>query len=180
MSFFRVLEGLPVYGPVAEAFSATGRGTHSEGLVVEFKADEDSPSWVGNFQPGWRRFNQGVPAPGSDQVLVVAGGQGHVIDARTRACLRVFGGGIEGIWSPKPGLVLVSDGISFEALGPSGTNWRSRRISWDGMAEIHVEGDELRGLAYAPTGPEDEWVPFRLDILTGEVTGGSFPPVLSG
>jgi len=43
---WEVLEGLPVYGAPAVSFSATGLGTHREGLVVKFKAY--AGDWIGN------------------------------------------------------------------------------------------------------------------------------------
>lgn len=39
MEPFRTLVGLPATGPWPEQFSATGRGTHREGFVVELNPE---------------------------------------------------------------------------------------------------------------------------------------------
>lgn len=55
MGDWKILKGLPAEGPLAVPFSTNGRGTHSEGLVVEF-VSETGERWVGNFQPGITEF----------------------------------------------------------------------------------------------------------------------------
>jgi hypothetical protein len=44
------------------------------------------------------------------------------------------------------------------------------------MANVRVESDRLKGDAYDPM--DDGWAPFELDLETGEVVGGSYPPGL--
>jgi hypothetical protein len=51
-ALFEDLPGLLRYGPTANQFSATGRGTHREGCVVRFFPEGAKP-WVGNFQRGF-------------------------------------------------------------------------------------------------------------------------------
>ena len=96
MSSFHVLPGLPPYGPLAlpVPFSATGMGTHKEGFVVEFLPGE-SASWVGNFQRGLSKFDLVVNEPGSNRLIVVAGGEAYLVDPLTRRCERTFGGAIQ-------------------------------------------------------------------------------------
>jgi hypothetical protein len=68
--------------------------------------------------------------------------------------------------------VLFGNGLWFELLGAVGLHWRSRRISWDGMREVRLEGLRLFGEAWSPF--EDCWLPFELDLCSGEFTGGSY------
>lgn len=178
-SHWEVLDALPVYGPPAKGFSATGQGLHQEGMVVRFSPS--TVSWVGNFQRGASQFNDVFEHPDGKHLVVVAGGQAYVVDAESQRLVAHFGCYIQGIIrAPMLGLVLLEDGTFFEALGPSGRVWRSRRISWDGMRNVSLEGNMVHGEAYAPWGPiEGSWYPFDLDARTGAVTGGSYngPPM---
>ena len=138
MSTFEVLAGLPPYGPEALAFSATGLGTHSEGFVVRFVTDDRS-DWVGNFQPGFTSCFAIVRHPNGHNYIVVAGGQAYIIDPCNPKSWEHFGASIEFVLEIKDvNGVLFGNGIAFEFIGSNGTRWKSRRISWDGMADLGV------------------------------------------
>jgi hypothetical protein len=172
MAKYEVLPGLPPYGPSAEGFSATGQGKHREGLVVRF-FPRSGESWVGNFQRGWGGCDAVFEYPeGTNIVIVVAGGQGYIVDPEARQCMETFGGSIESAHHvPELNAVVLGDGLWFEAMGPAGLLWRSGRISWDGMCELNVDGLTLSGKAGDPDG---RWTPFTLDLRTGEFDGGSY------
>jgi hypothetical protein len=111
---------------------------------------------------------------------VVAGGTAYVVDAHSHSLVAHFGAQIEQIVHvPANGIVLLGNGLWFEALGPAGTAWRSRRISWDGMRNVSLTGTVIRGEAYAPEGSDGTWYPFEVDTTTGTVSGGSYngPPM---
>jgi hypothetical protein len=168
----RALPGLPPYGPLAEAFSPSGTGVHREGFVVEFSPD-DAPTWVGNFQEGTTELRAILREPGTDRTIVIAGGTAYVVDVSTHACAHTFGGAIQEVFQVQEHLLMFSNGLWIEAHGPSGLVWRTRRVSWDGMRDLRLDGDALCGEAYDPM--NDEWAPFAVDVRTGEVTGGSYP-----
>jgi len=168
---FEILEGLPPYGPLAESFAAA-RGSSSEGFVVRFFPDQGE-SWVGNFPAGSSRRNVVFEHPNKRDFIVVAGGDGYVIDPVTRQCSNRFGGDIDTIISlPELTAIVFGNGLWFEALGTNGYLWRSKRISWDGIQNIKQEGLLLSGEAWSP--PDDCWYPFSLDLQSGEFTGGSY------
>lgn len=175
---WEVLDGLPAYGPMAVPFSATGQGTHREGLVVRLLPP--TGSWVGNFQRGHSSLDEVFGHPDGQHVVVVAGGTAYVVDAESHRLVATFGAQIEQILLvPAGGFVLLGNGLWFEALGPTGTAWRSRRISWDGMRNVSLAGTVVHGEAYAPEGLNGTWYPFELDAMTGAVSGGSYngPPM---
>ncbi len=175
---WEILDGLPAYGPAAQPFSATGFGTHSEGVVVKFLAT--SGEWMGNFQRGMSSCDEVFQHPDGRHLVVVAGGTAYVVDPEARLLARHFGAQIEHV-IPIPGepLVLLSNGLWLEALDARGTAWRSRRISWDGFRGLALDGHLLRGEAYAPEGVDGAWYGFEVDVRSGEVTGGSYsgPPM---
>ena len=175
---WEVLDGLPAYGPPADAFSATGLGKHREGLVVRIHAS--SGAWVGNFQRGLSSCDHVLDHPDGRHLLVIAGGTAYVVDPETRELARHFGCQIEYVFLlPGVPILLLGNGLWFEAIGGEGLRWRSRRISWDGLRSVVLDGNLLCGEAYAPEGPLGTWYPFQLDVLTGTVTGGSYygPPM---
>ena len=83
MEPFRTLVGLPATGPWPEQFSATGRGTHREGFVVEFNPGTSS-SWVGNFQRGLTNCDAVLLHPNAHSAIVIARGQCYLIDPKDR------------------------------------------------------------------------------------------------
>lgn len=175
---WEVLDGLPTSGPTAEPFSATGYGTHSEGLVVRFRSS--TGGWVGNFQRGLSSLDQVLSHPDRRHVVVIAGGTAYVVDAESHRLVTHFGADIEQVVpAPANGLVLLGNGLWFEALGSTGTAWRSRRVSWDGLRDVSLKEGVVRGEAYAPEGPDGRWYPFEVDVATGAVSGGSYngPPM---
>jgi hypothetical protein len=174
--YLRVLAGLPGTGPEPLQFSDGGR-THAEGFVVELTL-ASGDKWVGNFQPGIANASLALSDPNDPKhALIVSGGQAYVLEPETRKLVRSFGGGITDVLLvPNAAALIVGNGLWFERVEGGETVWQTRRISWDGMMDVRVDGEVLRGHAYDPIA--DEWTPFRVDIQTGEVTGGAYPPEL--
>lgn len=175
--YFRVLPGLPGTGEPPVRFNVTGMGVHSEGFVVEFTC-ASGQKWVGNFQAGVYGTSAVFTVLGrSDRALVIAEGQAYVVEPETHALIRTFGGQISGVFSLGDREAMIfGNGLWFECTGPEGLRWTTRRISWDGMMEVSLDGSQLHGNAFNPL--DDTWSPFDVDIDTGEVTGGSYPPEL--
>jgi hypothetical protein len=102
MASFKVLPGLPSVGAMPEQFSATGQGKHREGYVVEFTTARGE-RWVGNFQPGMTSYCAVLPEPGTSCLIVIAAGQGYVIDPESRACVRHMAPSVAGVPPALPG-----------------------------------------------------------------------------
>ena len=168
---FKILAGLPVYGDSPEQFSATGMGTHSEGFVVQFFPSGNNTSWVGNFQRGVNSFDEVLEHPDGSSVIVVAGGECYIVDVENRKLKDNFGAMFETVIRvPEKNIVIFGSCIDFEALDASGRIWQSRRISLDGIRSLKLEGDTLTGEAWSF---EDIWIPFSLDVNSGEHKGGA-------
>ena len=169
---YKVLNGLPPYGPQVKAFSSTGMGTHSEGFVVKFLPDSRN-DWVGNFQPGLTNMSKVIDHPNGVNIIVISGGQAYIVNPETEECEGEFGGQIETVL-PVPDLqaIVFGNGLWFEAIGPDGFLWRSRRISWDGMRNLNQQKVSLIGESYDPM--DDSWSEFSLDLTTGNVSGGTY------
>ena len=169
---FRELPGLPPYGPPAQNFSDTGYGKHSEGFVVEFFPDEDR-SWVGNFHRGMSKCDQVLPHFDGRHLIVVSGGSAYVVDPTTRAVVETFGAQIEYCAAAADlGALIFGNGLWFEFMFSNGSRTRTKRISWDGMRDVTLDGRELHGDAYDPM--QDIWIAFEVDMLEGTAKGGSY------
>jgi len=173
---FEILPGLPGTGPLPEQYSATGRGAHREGFVVRFSPREGAP-WVGNFQLGLGGCNGVFAHPNGSDLVIIAAGQGYVLDPESRTLSGHFGADISTVIEvPERNLLVFANGLWFEATGASGTVWQSRRVSWDGVRSVRRVGLTLEGEAYSPL--DGEWHPFSLDLVSGHAEGGSYngPP----
>lgn len=170
---FEKLPGLPGTGPLPEQFSATGRGTHSEGLVVRFEP-RDGAHWVGNFQRALSSYDAVLRHPDGEHVIVIAGGQGYAIDADNRRTIGLFGAAIVRAYDVESlGLVVVDhQGVAFEGIGREGRSWHTRRLSWDGFRNVEIGGTRLAGEAWNPM--DELWHGFVVNLATGASSGGSY------
>ena len=169
---FRVLPGLPSYGPRAIEFpSAWGRGAR-EGLVVEFNVSPQS-SWVGNFAPGLGGLDEVRPHPDGSAVLVITQGRMFYVDPAACTAVEVAHP-VFGVWAlpDTNDLIMSRQDIAFFRVGPQGVVWHTRRLSWDGFRDIRIDGLGVTGDAWSPV--EDCWMPFRVDVLSGRAEGGSY------
>lgn len=174
MERFEILAGLPPYGAVALPFPSDGTARHREGLVVRFNPASVEP-WVGNFQRGATTYDSVLAHPDGWQLVVVAGGQGYVIDPEMRSetqCLMPSAINFA-ISMPEFNQIVLGTGLEFGAIRVDGTGWNSGRLSWDGIRNISISTATLTGEAYSPMG--DSWSPFTLDLLTGESSGAIYP-----
>ncbi len=171
MEKFKILPGLPAYGDLPEQFSATGIGTHQEGLVVQISSFENRASGVGNFQPGLTSLDEVLEHPDGSSMIVVSGGECYIVDIERRSLKETFGGVYETIFRvPEKNIVIFGSSIDFDSLNSSGHLWQSRRISWHGIRHLNLEDDTLMGEAWSF---EDSWIPFSLDVNTGAYKGGT-------
>jgi len=169
---FEILPGLPPYGPMAVSFTMHGAHEHREGLVVRFHPSESEP-WVGNFLGGMTACNFVLDHPNETDVIVVAQGEACVVDPENRAIRDRIAVDVEEVIPlASLGSVIFRGLTDFTAIKADNSGWRSPRISWDGLRNIEVHGTELQGEAYTPI--EDAWLPFTLDLLTGNCLDGVY------
>jgi hypothetical protein len=169
---YKILRGLPGDGPTPELFSPSGQGAHREGLVVEFQSSKGK-RWIGNFQPGFCGADNVVKHPNDQFFMVISLGQGYLVNPDNPKEKNYFGGYIQHIIElPQFLSVVFGNGIAFVCIGRSGLLWKTKRISWDGMQNLRVVGQQLSGESWSPI--DNKWIPFELDLVTGKCNGGSY------
>ena len=85
----------------------------------------------------------------------------------------MFGYDIHEIFSlPEFNAILFVDDLEIDAINKEGRWWRTPRIAWDGISNIKIEGDTLYGDAFTAVG--EMWVPFTVDLRTGECRDGVY------
>jgi hypothetical protein len=169
---FETLPSLPPYGPLPLQFSATGQGTHQEGFVVRVLPAGGAP-WVGNFQGGWGSLTTVLRHPNGSSLVVVAAGQAYVVNAKSRGLEDQFGGDlVSALEAAEPRVIVIVGLTDLKILDVTG-RWDTPRLSWDGFDKVRVEGSAVLGDAWEPG--DEIYFPFRVDLRTREVSGGSFP-----
>jgi len=151
---------------------AFGGPQHSEGLVVRFWT-ATGETWVGNFHGYYGRASGVLDHPDKQRIIVLARGGGHVINPEAPEDVTTFGRGLfqEFHELPEFNAILFVDPLGMETIKKEGRWWCIPRISWDGISNIKIEGNTLQGEAYDPFA--DRWVPFTVDLRTGECEGFS-------
>jgi len=171
---YEKLDGLPPYGPMYISVTENDEPYFSEGYVVRF-FKSDGSSWVANFRPGWTNYYNIFDYPELKTVVVFAGGQGYIMSPDKEIPNYIFGLTITDVLQMSNGSLVCSDGIGITLLDKSnGQIWRSERISWDGIIDLEINNDILSGKAYDPTNSNQEWSDFSLNLLTKEITGGTW------
>jgi hypothetical protein len=172
---YEVLPGLPTEGSTAVPFGSGWAGAwsgHSEGLIVRFHPNSNA-HWVGNFQPGSGGWEGVLDHPDGTHVIALARGQGYVIEPAIRELVCIVPSSIQyAVDLPHLHAIVFSDGLGFEAIRSDGVWWTSPRISWDEVRVLKIEGTILRGEASSPVA--NSWVPFTLDLLTGQCDDGVY------
>lgn len=170
---YEILAGLPSYGPMYIPVSDTGEPFFSEGFVVRFYKKDDT-DWVANFEPGWTDMSLVADFPDANRIVVVAKGQGYVMLPEEHKPVDTFGVTIKHSLRAETGELVLADDDSVWIIGKEGNVWRSERISWDGFADLKLQSNILTGLSYDPTDDNEKWCPFTIDLVTKEITGGSY------
>lgn len=168
---YEVLPGLPGEGPMYISVSDNNEQFYSEGFVVLF-FKPDGTSWIANFKPGWSDFNFVKDYPDSNRIIVIASGQGYIMEPESFVPIKTFGLGIKQAIETQTNRVICADDCSLYLIEKDGSVWESERISWDGIKDLNIQNNILTGLAYYPM--SDSWKPFTFDIKSKLITGGSF------
>ncbi|MFY3743995.1 hypothetical protein ACOQFB_08805 [Anaeromyxobacter sp. Red801] len=133
---------------------------------------EEGETWVGNFQRGFGGWylSAAFEHPAMERFVVISGGQAYVVAPSTRACVETFGGNIREAVRDDQRLILATDteAIVLERSG----RWVSERLAWDGLADLKVQGDLLRGQGRDAL--NDEWRPIELDLQTHAVLTSAY------
>jgi hypothetical protein len=169
---FNILPELPNDGRIVLEFSENNEPVKPPSLIVSIHP-KDTKSWTGNFQLGTGSLDTVIDHPDGKNIVVVAHGLAYVIDPHTRLLDMVMGDGFEYLVPvPAMNLLLVSNGLGFDAVRDGKLVWESKRISWFGFRGLMVAGNFLVGEAFSSL--SDRWYRFKLDLNTGECNDGIY------
>ncbi len=173
---YEILDGLPAYGEMAIPIVDENEVFVSEGYVVKFYKDDGS-TWIANFPKGFNNYSCVKELKNSNNLLVVAGGDGYLMNPNYLEPIKDFYYLIEEIIEKDDGFVLstLTDIIFLNEYAE--IEWKTGRISWDGIKDLKLDGNILTGYAY-DIGMYDEnnddnaWVKFTIDLETKKIEGG--------
>lgn len=169
MVSFKILLGLPPYGPMAKPFPISGYGACHEGFVVQFESEKIG-KWVGNFQSGLTSFSGAFAHPDGRRIVVVAGGDVYTVDPDTQTAEK-SGGMVTSVTQvSEKNALLFNDGIYLSLIGPD-CNWQTERLSWDGIRNLSLSGDFVLGEGWHY---DDTWHEFSVSLANGSHTGGAY------
>jgi len=139
---------------------------------VEFENNAGG-TWVGNFGRGLSNLDVALPHPDGLRVLVIAGGALYDVDPRKAEPMDEADCCVTEVLTVTElnCFVFALNHISLMRWDATGKRWDTGRISWDGFANLRVQGNRILGEAWSA--PNDEWVPMEVDLDTGEVSGGA-------
>jgi hypothetical protein len=166
---YEILDSLPSYGPMHISISSNGQQYYSEGFAVRFYKSDGS-DWVANFETGQTAFNAVYEFGDLENVLVIAGGICYLMNPNDRIPVSTFGWGFESAFKTVEGGLVLQDCINIAIVKPDGNLDHKIRVSIDGIKDVKLDGDFVKGFARSL---EDDWMEFILNLKTGNLTGGS-------
>lgn len=171
---YKILDGLPPYGPMYIPVSESGEEFYNEGFVVRF-FKIDGSNWIANFKKGWTKYSDVFELPNTDKIIVIACGQGYIMRAEEQKPVATLGIGITEVLKTHDNRFIAADQTDLEIIEADGTTWRTERISWDGLKGLTLDNNIVNGLSFDPMNENDGWVPFSFNLDTKELIGGSYP-----
>ena len=139
---------------------------------------EGEKSWAGVFGSDRVGASNAVGVAALDhpsEAYVFAGGRDYLINYRTHELLLRFDRSrVEGVLAVQADHRFVMwDSTKLQAVDAEGaTSWVSRRVSWDGLRDVHLDANIVKGEAWSPI--DHLWMGFELDPANGEFSGGSY------
>jgi hypothetical protein len=173
---YEILGSLPTYGPLPISVTENNESYFSEGLPVRF-FKSDNTNWVAYFKPGWTGYNDVFEFENQSNLIVIAGGTLYIMNPENEKPIKVFGVGFERSFKNNFGQIVLQNQVDLTIIEKDGSYWTTERISYDGIKNLKVDDNIVRGFSFTPTSADDEWNKFILDLNTREIKGGSFEKV---
>lgn len=173
---YEVLASLPTYGDMAIPIVEEGKIFVSEGYVVKFYKDDGS-TWIANFPQGLGALSLVKEIPNNNTILVVAGGDGYLMNPNHTKPIREFNYDADQMLERDDGRLILASCTDIMLLDKNAeVEWKTGRISWDGIKDLRLDGNILVGYAYDACArdidDDDAWVKFTIDLETKEIEGG--------
>ena len=113
--------------------------------------------------------------PNPEQICAVAGGYAYIVRAdEPGEWIQVPYRPVAGVHPAMEQRLLIFAGFhKLWALGPDGQAWETARLSWEGLRVMQISGGKLEG--YGWDWKTDGEVPFIVDLVSGNHTGGATP-----
>jgi len=134
--------------------------------------------WIGMFN----RYSESPDAvtgcfsyPDPNTLCVISGGQAYIVDVIDPTDWAAVGAvpvvSVHDL--PERKLIFFVDYTNITAYDETGFRWRTKRLSYDGVAVVTIDSRFLRGLGWSA--PDGEHVEFLVDVDTGQHEGGASP-----
>ncbi|HEV3038609.1 MAG TPA: hypothetical protein VHA33_12615 [Candidatus Angelobacter sp.] len=135
-------------------------------------------SWIGFFAMGFESEHvaRGLySCPDPNSLCVVVGGYAYVINAlHPEEWMQLEQRPVMDVRPiPESKLLLFIGATTISAVGESGQQWTTGRLSWEGITVSEIDQHRLRGAGWDAL--KDQEVPFEVDLITGHHTGGTRP-----
>lgn len=148
------------------------------GIAIQVR-DISGSVWVGYFLRGTESPN-GIEIccahPDGNHIVVVSRGTPYVVSAVhpkrwEELSIQPVVGYCVGL---DEGVLLLYGFTNIIGLCADGSSWRTQSLSWDGLRSVRVVDGIAEGEGWDAS--TSSYVPFRVDVQTGEFSGGASPP----
>lgn len=148
-----------------------------DGLIVSIVPQNRTP-WIGVFAFGELspKGTSGVfSTPNPHRLCVVSRGMAYLVSAHAPEKWEIVPAApvMDVRCVKKHGIIVFANFTEIIAYGSHGVQWRTARLTWDGMKVVDVTDDVLTGEFWDIQSESTQ--PFTIDLKTGESCGGIEP-----
>ena len=154
------------------------KGGWVDGLGVEFYPQEGGP-WYGTFARGNLSKNAvsfAGSCPDRIRAMVISKGEGYLVNVgQPNECEEIPLRPVMVVKSDTDRqIIIVWDFCRMLCIDQNGIRWRTSSISWDGIKDVTVHGNEIRASVW--DAPNSCFSTAFINLVTGIVNGGKCPP----
>jgi len=175
----KALESYSLVHPTEKLYQYPGQLEEQDRTGVYVRVvPREGRAWIGFFALGFdsEQVANGIySCPDPDSLCVAVGGYAYIVNAAgpavwTQVEQRPV---IEVRALPEMKLLLFTGFTSITAFGEAGRLWTTEKLSWEGITVKEIKSQALYGTGWDAMA--DKEVPFEVNLLTGESTGGAKP-----
>lgn len=168
----------PEHSQLGLCFPGAVKGGWVDGLGIEFFPRHGEP-WYGTFARGNLSKNAvsfAGSCPDKIRAIIISKGEGYLVNVdQPKEWEEISLRPLMGVKSDADQrIIIVWDFVRMLCIDQNGIRWRTSSISWDGIKDVTVHGNEIRASVW--DAPNSCFSTATIHLATGNVSGGKCPP----
>lgn len=163
---FKILTNIPL-NSTTKYFTVTENDSSEYGLILEIFPDIKN-NWYACFKSGYSEFSGVYQHPNAEDLIVIANGQGYVVNPENQQLLEAFGGNITEVFEFFDAyIILFQDSSGLISYNETGLIWQNKKLPFGETRKLEIDREILMGEVRISL--DRGWEDFWLSAKTGEI-----------